>query len=138
MGDKVVARPLPTHRPTQTQNKHKQISTTRVEFELATPVFERAKAVHALYRAVTVCNQLASLDNAQKIAVCRSDTINMFLLKVIPFFEWLPSQGKTKAANLSSCNILTGRGSFSLGAFVFNNYSWRQKCDVLVGDRCGV
>jgi hypothetical protein len=53
-GDQPVARPLPTHRTTQTQNKRTQTSMPRVGFEPTIPVFERAKAVHALDRAVTV------------------------------------------------------------------------------------
>jgi hypothetical protein len=38
----------------QTQNKHKQTSMPRVEFEPTIPAFERAKTVHALDRAATV------------------------------------------------------------------------------------
>jgi hypothetical protein len=36
------------HRTTQTQNKRRQTSMPHVEFEPTTPVFERAKTVHAL------------------------------------------------------------------------------------------
>jgi hypothetical protein len=46
-GDELVARPLPTHRTTQTQNNSIQTSMTRVGFEPMIPVFERAKTVHA-------------------------------------------------------------------------------------------
>jgi hypothetical protein len=53
-GDQPVARPLPTHRTTQTQNKRIQTSKPQVAFEPMTPVFERAKTVHALDRAATV------------------------------------------------------------------------------------
>jgi hypothetical protein len=53
-GDQPVARPLPTHRTTQTQNKRTQTSMPRVGFEPTIPTFERAKAVHALDRAATV------------------------------------------------------------------------------------
>jgi hypothetical protein len=53
-GDQSVARPLPTHRTTQTQNKRTQTSMPRVGFELTTAVFERAKTVHASDRAATV------------------------------------------------------------------------------------
>jgi hypothetical protein len=52
-GDQPVARPLPTHRTTQTQNKRTQTSMTGVEFEPTIPVFERAKTVHILNRADT-------------------------------------------------------------------------------------
>jgi hypothetical protein len=53
-GDQPVARPQPTYRTTQTQNKGTQTSIPRVGFEPATPVFERVKLVHALNRAGTV------------------------------------------------------------------------------------
>jgi hypothetical protein len=54
MGDQPVARPLFTHRKTETQNKRTQTSMPRVEFEPMTQEFERAKTVHALYLAATV------------------------------------------------------------------------------------
>jgi hypothetical protein len=47
-GDQPVARPLPTHRKTQTQNHRTQRSIPRVGFEPTIPVFEWAKTVHAL------------------------------------------------------------------------------------------
>jgi hypothetical protein len=53
MGDQPVSRPLPTLR-TQTLNKRTQTTMPRVGFEPTTPVFERAKTVHALGRAATV------------------------------------------------------------------------------------
>jgi hypothetical protein len=54
MGDRPGARPLPTDRTTQVQNKRTQISKSRVGFEPTMPVFKRAKTVHALDRATTV------------------------------------------------------------------------------------
>jgi hypothetical protein len=57
MGDQPVTRPLPTHRTTQTQNKCTQTFMPRVEFESTTPVFERAKTVHALDRKATDIGQ---------------------------------------------------------------------------------
>jgi hypothetical protein len=54
MGDQPVARPLHTYRKTQAQNKCTQTSMPRVGFGPTIPVFERAKTVHALYRAATV------------------------------------------------------------------------------------
>jgi hypothetical protein len=53
-GDEPVARPLPTHRTTQTRNKRTQTSMTWVGFEPTIPAFERAKTVHALDRGTTV------------------------------------------------------------------------------------
>jgi hypothetical protein len=60
-GDQLVAGPLPTHRTTQMWTKRTQISMPRVEFEPMTPVFERAKAVHALDRAATVISRSSLL-----------------------------------------------------------------------------
>jgi hypothetical protein len=54
MGDQSVTRLLPAHRTAQTQNKRTQTSMPRLRFEPTTPVFERAKTVHALDRAATV------------------------------------------------------------------------------------
>jgi hypothetical protein len=51
---RVIARPLPTHRRTQIQNKRSQTSVPRVGFEPTIPVFKRAKTVHELHRAATV------------------------------------------------------------------------------------
>jgi hypothetical protein len=54
-GNQPVARPLPIHRTTQTQNKHMlQTSIPWVGFEPTVPGFELAKMVHALDRAATV------------------------------------------------------------------------------------
>jgi hypothetical protein len=53
-GEQPVSRPLPTHRTTQTQNKRTQTSMPRVGLEPTIPVFERAKAVHALDLAANV------------------------------------------------------------------------------------
>jgi hypothetical protein len=52
-GDQSVARPLPAHRATQTQNKHTQTSMSSSGFEPAILVFQRTKIVHALDRAAT-------------------------------------------------------------------------------------
>jgi hypothetical protein len=54
MGDESVARPLPTHRTAQTQNKRTQTFMPRMGFEPTIPVFERAKTVHIFERASTV------------------------------------------------------------------------------------
>jgi hypothetical protein len=53
-GDQPVARPIPTHRTTQTQNKRSQTSMSRVGFQPTTPAFERAKTVHAWDRTAPV------------------------------------------------------------------------------------
>jgi hypothetical protein len=56
-GGQPVARPLPTHRTTQTLNKRTQTSIPRVGFEPTIPVFWRAKIFHALDRAATVTDE---------------------------------------------------------------------------------
>jgi hypothetical protein len=48
-GDQPIARPLRTHRTTQTQN-----TRTQTSMQPTSPAFERAKAVHALDPAATV------------------------------------------------------------------------------------
>jgi hypothetical protein len=62
-GDQPVARPLPTHRTIQTQNKRTQTSTPRVGLEPTIPVFEQAKAVHALDRAATAIGTTTTTAN---------------------------------------------------------------------------
>jgi hypothetical protein len=52
--DQPFARPQPTHRATQTENKRTQISLPRVGFQFTIPMFERAKTVHTLDWATTV------------------------------------------------------------------------------------
>jgi hypothetical protein len=54
--DQLVARPLPKHRTTQTQNKHRDTPTSMpcVGFEHTIPAFERTKTVHALDRSANV------------------------------------------------------------------------------------
>jgi hypothetical protein len=58
MSDQPVARPLPTHRTAQTQNKRTQTSVPQVGFESTIPVFKRAKIVHALDRTAVVISPL--------------------------------------------------------------------------------
>jgi hypothetical protein len=53
-GDQSVGRPLPAHRTAETQNKRTQTSMLQVGFAPTTPVFQRAKTVHALNSAATV------------------------------------------------------------------------------------
>jgi hypothetical protein len=71
VGRVIVARPLPTHRTTQTQNKRKQTSMPRVGFEPTIPAFERAKTVHGLDRAATV---------AGKTQYCNPKTVSLIVI----------------------------------------------------------
>jgi hypothetical protein len=57
-GDQPNARPLPTHRTTQTHNKRTQIFMSWVGFEPTIPAFERTNTVHVLDRAATVIGTL--------------------------------------------------------------------------------
>jgi hypothetical protein len=52
--DQPIARPLLEHRTAQTQNKRIQTSMPLLGFKPTIPVFQRAKTVHALYRAVAM------------------------------------------------------------------------------------
>jgi hypothetical protein len=74
--DQPVARPLPAHRATQTQNKRIHTSMSRVGFERTIPVFERGKTVHDLDRAATVIgpkSKLISVKLIEKVlAFCES------------------------------------------------------------------
>jgi hypothetical protein len=60
-GVQPAARPLPTRRTTQTQNKRTQTFMPRLGFEHTIPAFERMKTVHALDRAATVIGTVADL-----------------------------------------------------------------------------
>jgi hypothetical protein len=57
MADQPIARPLPTHRTTQTNNKRTQTSMPCEEMEPTIPAFERVKEVHALDRVATVIGE---------------------------------------------------------------------------------
>jgi hypothetical protein len=59
-GDQPVARPLPTHRTIQTQNKRTQTFMSLAGFEPTIPAFERVKTVHAFDRATTVISRTDS------------------------------------------------------------------------------
>jgi hypothetical protein len=53
-GDQPVARPIPTHRTTQIQNKRTQTTMPQVGLESTIPSFDRAKTVYILECAATV------------------------------------------------------------------------------------
>jgi hypothetical protein len=118
-GDQRVARPLPTHGTTQTQNKSTQASIPRVVFEPTIPAFEREKTVHALDRAATVIglNLLLHTDKncfCTKIVKCAK--LEYFLLRVCTVFEahlegftHKPVQKQQQYIYLSRCCWLTPR-----------------------------
>jgi hypothetical protein len=56
--DQPIARPLPAHRTSQTQNKRIQTSIPQVGFEPANPVFEPSKTVRALDYVTTVIGSI--------------------------------------------------------------------------------
>jgi hypothetical protein len=76
-GDQPVARTLPTHRITQTQNKCTQTSIPGMGFEPTTLVFERSKTVHA-FRPRGHCDRLwiyfTDFKVSKKILYCLSKT----------------------------------------------------------------
>jgi hypothetical protein len=59
--DQPVARPLPTHRSTQTQNKCTQTAMPRLRFEPTIQAFELANIIHALDRAAIVIGPIRSI-----------------------------------------------------------------------------
>jgi hypothetical protein len=54
MGDQPIVSSLPAYRTAQIYNKHTKTFMPQVVFEPTTPVFERAKTVHALDGSATV------------------------------------------------------------------------------------
>jgi hypothetical protein len=68
-GDQPVARALPMHRTTKTQNNHTQTYMPRVGFELMIPVFERPKTFYVLDSAATVIGMHTSICIKVKIKV---------------------------------------------------------------------
>jgi hypothetical protein len=62
-GDQPVAKPLPTHKITQKQNKRTQISMSPVGIERTISVLECTKTVHALDPAVTVIGGIVNRDH---------------------------------------------------------------------------
>jgi hypothetical protein len=72
MGNQPIARQLPTYRTTQSQNKRTQTSMRLVGLKPTTPVFERAKTVHALERAAA---RLASERAKTVYAIDRASTV---------------------------------------------------------------
>jgi hypothetical protein len=61
MGCDPIARPLPTHRTTQIQNKRRQTCMPWVGFEPTIPALVRAKTIHALDHVATVIGCAMSL-----------------------------------------------------------------------------
>jgi hypothetical protein len=68
MSDQPVARPLPKHMTTQTENKliHTKHPCLSWDSNQIISAFERSKAVHALDRAATVTGNATSLGKVIK------------------------------------------------------------------------
>jgi hypothetical protein len=86
-GDQPVAKPLPTHRTTQTQNKRKQTSMLWVGFEPTTPAFEWAKTVHALDGAATVIGSLTNYREHNSVWETISCLVSQEIPKIFMIFE---------------------------------------------------
>jgi hypothetical protein len=82
-GDQAVAKPLPTQRTIQTQNKRTQISMPWVEFEPTIPALKRVKTFHALDRAATVIGKLPSYPIRNQRIVKIIDVTNIWTLTLI-------------------------------------------------------
>jgi hypothetical protein len=74
-GDQLVTWPPPAHSTVQTQHKGTHTSMPQEEFEPTIPVFERAKAVHALDRAATMISHEKNIRNKNKILIFLKATI---------------------------------------------------------------
>jgi hypothetical protein len=93
-GDQSVARPLPTHRRTQTQNKRTQ---TPVGLEPTIPAFERAKMIHALDRAATVIGQY------ECTYLFFSPIIVSGAIELLNFYYYLSSRGLFFFVSMCMC-----------------------------------
>jgi hypothetical protein len=76
VGDQPNARPLLTHRRTQTQNKRTQTSM-QVGFEPTIPVFDRAKRIDALDRAANVIGQMVQQSMLLRFVVLNKNFYNV-------------------------------------------------------------
>jgi hypothetical protein len=79
-GDQPVTRPLPASRTAQTQNRRIQTSMPQVGLEPTIPMFERAKTVHALDRAVTVISE--NLQDSLYPAVIRTQYLQKWMPQI--------------------------------------------------------
>jgi hypothetical protein len=84
MGDQHVARPLPTHRTTQTLNKGTQTSMPWLGFEPRNPELEQVKTFHALHRATTVIDSIFF-----SFLKCKHLSLLLFLIVSIKFSLYL-------------------------------------------------
>jgi hypothetical protein len=88
MGDQPVAKPLPTHRTTQTQNKCTQTSMPLIGFEPTIPVLERAVTACTLDRAA---DQRFSVSLTNELIKIRDNLLykpsdRRFSAKLVPTF----------------------------------------------------
>jgi hypothetical protein len=102
--DQPVARPLPTHRTTQTQNKRTQTSMPRVGFEPTIPASKRATTVHALDRGANVTGQ--HLYTAQAIVYVR---VLVFAAKRLVFIISLSVNPVADVRDITTKIVHTGR-----------------------------
>jgi hypothetical protein len=77
------ARSLPTHRTTQIQNKLTQTSMPQVGFEPTTPVFARAKTIHAVDLAATVIGIVLCYSSSNQVIrlILKTSTLLRILLE---------------------------------------------------------
>jgi hypothetical protein len=92
MRDQPVARPLPTHRTTQTQKIVSRDIHALSRIRTTIPAFEQMKKLHALDRASTVktvCSPCINQKNIFKEKSLRDSIVNRILpnLKVMNFFQ---------------------------------------------------
>jgi hypothetical protein len=113
MGDQPIARPLPTHRTTRTQNKRKQASMPAMGFEPTISVLEQAKTVHASGRTATVATTELHPKNSMEcgpiVGFCEHNNehsssiqvLNLTSCTAIPFSSIILSHMVNESANFT-------------------------------------
>jgi hypothetical protein len=107
-GDQPVARPLPTHRTTQTQNKLTQTSMPLVGFEPKIPVFERAKTGHDLDCAATAIDRMF-IHQARNHQEGKMNSFEMCIIRKIVHEFYATEKDMHKKLQLNSVALVRKR-----------------------------
>jgi hypothetical protein len=124
-GDLPVARPLPTHKTTQTQNKSTQTSMPRVGFEPTIPVFEWAKTVRASDRS-------SSLNSSSGQYVSQAHKNYPLLWLYYLHTSWQSSKNaKPIARNVIILNYIILHKSRDSSVGIVTGYGLDGRCSIL-------
>jgi hypothetical protein len=113
--DQPVARPLPTHKTTQTQYKRTQTSIPSEGFEHTIPVFERAKTVHVLDGAATLIGNSRSLTQEILPYIC-SSKVNFHVHSSLPIGLQMRNSIKSPLSSEMTTFLHVLRGTLPLDA----------------------